>query len=197
MDCSTPGFLIFHCSLEFAQTQVHWASDSIQPFHFLLAPSPRTLNLVQHQGLFQRVVSSHQMAKYWSFGFSISPSNEYSGLISFRIDWFDLLAVLDKGMANHSSILASGTPWTVWKGRNYKGNKLFPGLEYNSTKLSNLRLNSYREHINIIFLFFFIPLEYLSSFGFICPLLFYDYFYWPKTDAKYQRSLFLVTDWQQ
>lgn len=102
-----------------------------------------------------------------------------------------------EGMANHSSIFASGTPWTVWKGRNYKGNKLFPGLEYNSTKLSNLRLNSYREHINIIFLFFFIPLEYLSSFGFICPLLFYDYFYWPKTDAKYQRSLFLVTDWQQ
>ena len=49
------------------------------------------LNLFQHQSLFQWVGPSHQVAKYWSFSFSISPSNEYSGLISFRIDWFNLL----------------------------------------------------------------------------------------------------------
>ena len=58
-----------------------------------VAPSPPALNLSQHQGLFQWVSSSHQWPKYCSFSFSISPSNEYSGLISFRIDWFDLLAV--------------------------------------------------------------------------------------------------------
>ena len=58
--------------------------------------------------------------KYWSFSFSIVPSSEYSGLISFRIDWFDLLTnhgPLEKVMATHSRILAWGTPWTVWKGR--------------------------------------------------------------------------------
>ena len=69
-------------------------NDAIQPSHPLLPTSPPPLNLPQHQGLFQWVVSSHQAAKkYWSFSFSISPSNEYSGLISFRIDQFDLFAV--------------------------------------------------------------------------------------------------------
>ena len=58
------------------------------------SPSPPAFSLSQHQGLFQWVSYSHQVAKvYWNFSFSISPSNEYSGLISFRIDWFDLLAV--------------------------------------------------------------------------------------------------------
>ena len=66
--------------------------DAIQPSQ-PLSSSPPALNLSQHHGLFQCVCSSHQVAKYWSFSFSISPSNEYSGLISFRIDWFDLLAV--------------------------------------------------------------------------------------------------------
>ena len=66
---------------------------SIQPSHPLLSPSPLAFNLSQHQGLFKWVGSSHQVAKYWSFSFSISPSNEYSGLLSFRTDWLDLLAV--------------------------------------------------------------------------------------------------------
>ena len=63
-------------------------------------------NLSQPQGLFQLVVSLHQVAKYWSFSFSISPSNEYAGLISFRIDWYDLLAVqetLNSLLQHHSS----------------------------------------------------------------------------------------------
>ena len=57
------------------------------------APSPPAFSLSQHQGLFKWVSSSHQVAKYWSFSFSISHFNEYSGLISFRIDWFALFAV--------------------------------------------------------------------------------------------------------
>ena len=93
MDCSTPGFPVHHQLPELAQTHVHQVSDAIQPSHPLLSPSPPAFNLSEHQGLFQWVSSSHQMAKYWSFSFTISPSNEFSGLISFRIDWFDLLAV--------------------------------------------------------------------------------------------------------
>ena len=73
---------------------VHWVSEAIQPFHPLSSLSPLALNLSQHQGLFQGVHSSHQVAKVLEFSFSISPSNEYSGLISFRMDWFDLLTVL-------------------------------------------------------------------------------------------------------
>ena len=92
MDCSTPGFPVLHYLLEFAQTHVRWVDDAIQPSHPLLPPSPPAFNLSQHQGLFQWVGSLHQVAKYWSFSFSISPSSEYSGLISFWIYWFDLLA---------------------------------------------------------------------------------------------------------
>ena len=92
-DCSTPGFPVIHHLLELAQTHVHWVGDAIQPSHPLLPPSFPALNLFHHQGLFQWVGSLHQVAKYWSFSFSISPSNECSGLFSFRIDWFDLFAV--------------------------------------------------------------------------------------------------------
>ena len=58
-----------------------------------VVPFSSCLKLCQHQGLFKWVSSSHQVAKYWSFSFSVSPSNEYSALISFRIDWLDLLAI--------------------------------------------------------------------------------------------------------
>ena len=90
MNCSTPGFPVLQHLPEFAQIHVHWVGDISQPFHplspLLLLPS------------IIRVFSSElalciRWPKYWSFSFSISPSNEYSGLISFRIDWFDLLAV--------------------------------------------------------------------------------------------------------
>ena len=93
MDCSTPGFPVLHYFLEFSQTQAHWVSDAIQLPH-PLSPSSPALNPSQHQRLFPWVVSSQSgRQKYWSFSFSIRPSNEYSGLISFRIDGFDLLAV--------------------------------------------------------------------------------------------------------
>ena len=71
---------------------VHRVSDAIQPSHPLSGPSPPAFILSQIQGLFQGVSSSYQVAKDWSFNFSISPSGEYSGLISFNIDWLDLLA---------------------------------------------------------------------------------------------------------
>ena len=93
MDCSMPGFPVHHYLPEFAQTQIHWVDDAIQPSHPSPPASPPALNLSQHQGLFQWVGSLHQVVKYRSFSFSISPSNEYSGLISFRIDWFDFFAV--------------------------------------------------------------------------------------------------------
>ena len=70
---------------------VHWVGDAIQPSHPLLSSSPPAFNLSQLQGLFQW--GHIRWPKYWSFSFSISPSNEYSGLISFRMDWLGLLAV--------------------------------------------------------------------------------------------------------
>ena len=74
-------------------THAHWVDDAIKPSFPLLPPSPPAFNLSQNQVLFQWVDFSHGWPNYWSFSFSISSSNEYSELISFRIDWFDLLAV--------------------------------------------------------------------------------------------------------
>ena len=93
MDCSRPGLPVHHQLPEFTQTHVHWVGDVIQPPHPLLSPFPSTFNLSQHQGHFKWVSSSNQVVKYWSFCFSINPSNEHLGLISFRMDWLDLLAV--------------------------------------------------------------------------------------------------------
>ena len=63
MDCSMPGFVVYHQIQELAQTHVHWVGDAIQPFHPLSSPSPPAFNLSQHQGLFQWVSSLHQVAK--------------------------------------------------------------------------------------------------------------------------------------
>ena len=106
IDCSMPSFHVLHHHPEFTQTHVHSVSDAIQPSHPLLFPSP-PFNLSQHQGLFSWVGSSHQMAKVWSF--TISSSNEYSGLISFTMDWLDLLAVQGtlKSLLQHHSSKAS------------------------------------------------------------------------------------------
>ena len=100
MDCSTPGFPVHHQLLEPTQTHIHYVGDAIQPSHPVVPFSP-AFYLSQHQGLFQGVSSSHPWPKYWSFSFSISPSNEYSGMISFRMDWLDLLAV--QGTSRESS----------------------------------------------------------------------------------------------
>ena len=109
MDSSTPGFSVYHQLPEFTQNHDHQVSDAIQPSHPLLSPSPPAFSLSQHQGVFKWVSSSHQFAKYWSFSFSISPSNEYSAPISSRMDWLDLLAVQGtlKNLLQHHSLKAS------------------------------------------------------------------------------------------
>ena len=75
------------------QTHEYWAGDAIQSCHPLSSPSPPAFNISPNQGLFQWVSFFHQGARVWNFSFSISPSNECLGLISFRMDWLDLLAV--------------------------------------------------------------------------------------------------------
>ena len=92
MDCTTPDFPVLPHLLEFAQTHVHGVGDAIQPSHPLSSPSPPVFNLSQHQGLFQWVSSSYQVAKRLELQLQHCPSNEYSGLILFWIDWFDFLA---------------------------------------------------------------------------------------------------------
>ena len=100
MDCSTPGFPILYYLLEFAQTHVHWV---LMPSSHLILCHPLLLLL----SIFPNIrVCSNELAlhirrpKYWSFNFSISPSSEYSGLISFRSDWFDLFAASQDSSPN-------------------------------------------------------------------------------------------------
>ena len=91
MNYSMPGFLVLHYLPKLAQTYVHWVSDAIQPFHcppVLLSSFFASIRIFSNDS-----VVPTRWPKCWSFSFSISPSNEYSELISFRIDWFDLLAV--------------------------------------------------------------------------------------------------------
>ena len=90
MHCSTPGFPIHHQLLELTQTHVHRVGDAIPPSHPLSSPSPPAFNLWVFSN---ESVLRIRWPKYWSFSFTVSPSHEYSGLISFRIDWFGLLAV--------------------------------------------------------------------------------------------------------
>ena len=91
MDCSLPGFPVHHQVPELAQTHVHWLSDAIQPPHPLSAPFSPAFNLPRIRIFSNESVLCIRCPKYWSFSFGISPSKEYSGLISFRIDWFDQL----------------------------------------------------------------------------------------------------------
>ena len=100
-----PGLPVCHQLLEFTQTHVHRVGDVIQPSHPLSSPSPPALNLSQHHGLFQWVSSSHQVARVLEFQLQHQSFYEYSGLISFRMDWLDLLAVQGtlKSLLHHSS----------------------------------------------------------------------------------------------
>ena len=93
MDCNMPGFPVHHQLPGLAQTHVHRVGDAIKPSHPLSPLSPPSLSLSQHHGLFQWVGSLQQVAKVLELQVHISSSNEYPGLISFRVDWFDLLAV--------------------------------------------------------------------------------------------------------
>ena len=105
MNHSTPGLPVHHQLPEFTQTHVHRVSDAIQPSHPLSSPSPPVPNPSQHQRLLQSTLCM-RWPKYWSFNFSIIPSKEIPGLISFRMDWLDLLAVqgtLNSLIQHHSS----------------------------------------------------------------------------------------------
>ena len=93
LDCTCQASLVLHCLSEFAQTHVCWVSDAIQPSHPLSLPSCLALNLSSIRVFSRESVLHIRCPEYWSFSFSISPSNEYSRLISFRIDWSDLFAV--------------------------------------------------------------------------------------------------------
>ena len=125
MDSSMQGFPVLHYLLELARTHVHWVDDVIPPSHPL---SPR----LPVPSVFPGIrVSSNEPAlhirwpKYWSFSFSISPSNEYSGMISFKTDWFDFLAVqgtLKRLLQHHTSeasILLHSTFFMVQFSRTY------------------------------------------------------------------------------
>ena len=105
MNCSTPGFPVHHQLSKLAQTHVHQVSDTIQPSHLLSSPTPPASIFPSIRIFSSESTLLMRWTKYWSFSFSIS-SSEYSGLMSFRINWFDLLAVhvaLKSLLQHHSS----------------------------------------------------------------------------------------------
>ena len=109
MNHSTPGLPVHHQLLEFTQTHVHWVSDAIQPSHplsslLLLPPIPPSIRVFSNESTLRM-----RWPKYWSFSFSISLSKEIPWLISFRMDWLDLLAVQGtlKSLFQHQSSKAS------------------------------------------------------------------------------------------
>ena len=97
MDCSMPGLPVHHQLPELAQTHVHRVGDAIQPSHPLSSPSPPAFNLSQHQSLSNESVLRIRWPKYWSCSFSISPSSEYSELIS--LGWTGLISLQSKGLS--------------------------------------------------------------------------------------------------
>ena len=96
MNRSTPGLPVHHQLPEFTQTHVHWVGEAIHPSHPLSSPFPPVPNPSQHQSLSNELILRMRWPKYWSFSFSIIPSKEHPGLISFRMDWLDLLAVHER-----------------------------------------------------------------------------------------------------
>ena len=109
MNRSTPGLPVDHQLPEFTQTYVHWVGDAIQPSHPLSFPSPPASIFPSTRVFSNESTLRMRWPKYWSFSFSISPSNEHPGLISFRMDWLDLLAVQRtlKSLLQHHSSKAS------------------------------------------------------------------------------------------
>ena len=109
MNHSTPGLPVHHQLQEFTQTHVHWVGDAIQPSHPLLSPSPPAPIPPSISVFSNESALCIGWSKYWSFSFNISPSSEYSGLISFRMDWLDLLVVQGtlKSLLQHHSSKAS------------------------------------------------------------------------------------------
>ena len=107
MDCSTADSSVLYCLQKLAQIHVHWVSDAIC---LILCPPPPFCSVFPSIRVLSKESVLHiRWPKYWSFSLSISPCNEYSGLISFRIDWFDLLAVQGtlKNLFQHHNSKAS------------------------------------------------------------------------------------------
>ena len=118
VNCSTPGLPVHHQLPEFAQTHVHWVGDAIQPSRSLLSLPLLPLLFPSIRFFSNESVLRIRGPKYWSFSFSTSPSKEHTGLISLRIDWFDLLAVqgtLKNLLQHHSSkaLLLQGSAFFV------------------------------------------------------------------------------------
>ena len=109
MDCSTPGFPVHHQLPELTQTHIHRVGNTIQPSHPLSSPFLPPSVFPRIRVFSNESVLLIRWPKYWSFSFSISPSNEHSGLISFRMDWLDLLAIQEtlKSLLQHHSSKAS------------------------------------------------------------------------------------------
>ena len=109
MYCSTPSLPVHHQPPEFAQTHVHWVSDAIQPSHPLSSPLLLPSIFLSIRVFSNESVLHIRWPKYWSFSFSIIPSKEHPGLISFRMDWLDLFAVQGtlKSLLQHHSSKAS------------------------------------------------------------------------------------------
>ena len=143
MNHSMPGLPVHHQHLEFTQTHIHWVRDAIQPSHPLSSPSLPAFIFSQHQALFFESALHIRWPKYWSFSFSISPSNEYSGLISFRMDWLDLLAVQGafKSLLQHhssrASILRSSAFFIVQLSHPYMTTRKTKALYYLRPSLNN------------------------------------------------------------
>ena len=115
MNCSTPGLPVHHQLPEFIQTHIHRVGDAIQPSHPLSSPSTPDPNPSQHQKAFSNESILHmRWPKYWSFSFSIIPYKEHPGLISFRMDLLDLLAVQGtlKSLLQHHSSKASSSAFS-------------------------------------------------------------------------------------
>ena len=109
MSCSTPGLPVHHQLPEFTQTHIHRVGDAIQPSHplsslLLLPPIPPSIRVFSNESTLRM-----RWPKYWSFSFSLSPSKEHPGPISFKMDWLDLLAVQGtrKSLLQHYSSKAS------------------------------------------------------------------------------------------
>ena len=117
MNHSMPGLPVHHQLLEFTQTHVHRVGDAIQPSHplgrplLLLPPIPPSIRVIPSESTLRM-----RWPKYWSFSFSISPSNEHPGVVSFRMDWMDLLEVQGtlKSLLQHHSSKASIFPCSAF-----------------------------------------------------------------------------------
>ena len=162
-DCSIPGFPVLNHLLELAQTPVHWVA--IQPSHPLSSPFPPAFSLSQHQGLSQHLALCIRWPKYWSFSFNISPSNEYSGLISFRlcsVCWrrkWQPIPVFLPGESHGQRSLVGYSPW------GHKESDMTERLTHTCSVCSTWR-KYMDKHIFVIWVFSCIldkPVTYISQ----------------------------------